>query len=293
MLSIGSYGHEIGKCRPCNKFNINNPNSCKHGIHCNFCHSPTHDKQKHRGQKGRFALLKRRFIEQYDMYPEWYQDLVKNIYNIPNKIIHDLKVYLYSIEDINIREELVKKISIMITNIGCIAQDKRPDSGRDRNNHYILPNKMVVSDLDGRLKWLQGTIHQTINTMKDIKTDDLNEGEIIFHINKIMKMIENLPNLITNKTDKDDLEWIYKILNELNIIYYIKEDIISIRNIISRIKNISEFNEIQFKNIIINQKITNIYKLIENIEMYYNLVIDNLLKRVENDFEQIDFPISL
>ncbi|CAJ1399614.1 unnamed protein product [Effrenium voratum] len=57
----GSLGHNRG-CRPCGSFKPERPESCKKGDTCTFCHWE-HERPKHKGQRGRFALQRRQCLE--------------------------------------------------------------------------------------------------------------------------------------------------------------------------------------------------------------------------------------
>lgn len=168
VSSLGGWGHATGQCRPCNKFVAGKPNSCKHDKECMFCHETGHSQPKHRGQRGRHAVQRRQFLEAVQNvqdvrnHPVWYTLLVHSVYDVPHRVMTVLKKKLHEIQDLEERKCEVRRLSAEITRIGQAAQKRRPACPRTQVSYVQPPETTTVADLDGRLKWLQGTFHLMI-----------------------------------------------------------------------------------------------------------------------------------
>jgi len=164
----GSANHGTN-CKPCNKFNPARPDdSCKHGNNCDFCHEP-HERPKHRGQRGRHALQRRQYLESKDDHPKEFRDLVDRIYQIPHEAVDKVKGLLNQLPDSE-REDKVGLVLERIREIGEAAQSSRPDSNRLRGARIATPEGIsTLAEIDGRCKWLVGTLHLMVRKMWDMK----------------------------------------------------------------------------------------------------------------------------
>lgn len=160
----GSKDHPHG-CKPCNKFNPARPDSCKHGDKCDFCHCQ-HERPKHRGQRGRHALQRRQYLEARADQPQFFVDLVDQIYARPHQAIDEVKRRLPGLP-IAEREQKVGMVLKKIRDIGIMAQNERPDKMRLRGAQIECSEETTcsVAELDGRCKWLVGTLHLMVRKM--------------------------------------------------------------------------------------------------------------------------------
>ena len=304
----GSWDHLMGTCRPCNKFIFGKPNSCKNDSKCTYCHSSNHSKSIHRGQRARHAIQKKQFNEQCHMYPIWYQELVQNIYSVTEQIYSQFKVHLYTIQDINKRSQLIIYISKSITDIGHIFQEKR-ECHRSNNSRFIPPQIMKVSDLDGRIKWLKGTIHLVIRKMWESTPEELKEQKIKYHIDEFIdmfnkladnineKIIENFEDvskqlsimytIICNEVPEEALIWILPKIEKLTMNTYTLEDTISIGNIFFRFPK-SVYYDNNLKNIIADETILSLHTLVETLEQYLNTILDTFFSSIIDKFKNFD-----
>ena len=152
----GSIFHHNGQCKPCNKFIAGKLNSCKHENKCKFCHNIGHEQPKHRGQRGRHAIQKRLLIQQQLNYPNYIIDSINMIYKKIQNEYNKIKIILYTIQDSNERINKNQYIAIEIKNIGIYALSKRPKFERSQNSTIDITKIITVSDLDNKIKWLEG-----------------------------------------------------------------------------------------------------------------------------------------
>lgn len=163
----GSAGHPSG-CKPCNKFNPSRPlDSCKHGQECEFCHCQ-HERPKHRGQRGRHALQRRQFLEARHELSGELRRLVDRVYAEPHAALDEVKRRLQGLPTMA-RDEKVCLVIEEIREIGEEAQRSRPDNARLRGARITTIEASSMTELDGRLKWLVGTLHLMVRKMADSK----------------------------------------------------------------------------------------------------------------------------
>lgn len=152
----GSRGHSDGSCKPCNKFDPNKLDSCKHGDQCQFCHCQ-HDRPRHRGQRGRHAQQKRLFFEQRETHNPEIVELTNNIYDL-RRVFEEIRRAINDRQDD--REAKLREFMQDLRDIGQEAHEKRPDHERVRGSAFLQRKDEVTStELDKRCKWLLGTLH--------------------------------------------------------------------------------------------------------------------------------------
>jgi hypothetical protein len=195
VSSLGGWGHATRQCRPCNKFVAGKPNSCKHAEKCMFCHELGHIQPKHRGQRGRHAIQRRQFLEDLKNYPVWFQELVHSVYDVPHTVMADLKKKLYEVQDLEQRKSEVRILAAEITRIGQAAQKKRPACPRIQDSCFQPPETMTVADLDGRLKWLQGTFHLMIRKIYESDPLETKQAELQDTVDKLLRDVRSLVDL--------------------------------------------------------------------------------------------------
>jgi len=161
----GSRNHPVG-CKPCNKFNPSREGSCKHGQNCEYCHLD-HDRQKHRGQRGRHALQRRQYLESREDHPPEMREIIDDIYEIPNNAADQVKRLLLNVPSKD-REEKARVVLDRIVEIGGAAQSERPDSSRVKAERVRSElSGGVLAEIDGRCKWLVGTLHLVVRKMQE------------------------------------------------------------------------------------------------------------------------------
>lgn len=194
----GSRGHP-SSCKPCNKFNPARPqDSCKHGQECEFCHCQ-HERPKHRGQRGRHALQRRQFLETRHELPEELCQLVDRIYDGElHNILDDVKRRLQGVPVVE-REEKVGEVIERIREIGEQAQRCRPDNARLRGARITTIEASTLTELDGRFKWLVGTLHLMIRKMHDAKDSKIQET-----VEAIMGQCRGLPEVMEGGLHQPD-----------------------------------------------------------------------------------------
>ena len=208
------------ECKPCNKFDCSKGwgpenTSCKHGDTCDFCHEE-HTRPKHRGQRGRHALQRRQFLENRDSEPIWIVELVDGLYKEPHAVVEKIKA---KINGLGVAEsqkiEKAVQITEEIRDIGENAQYQRPDSMRLRGQRiaiaYGTTLTAALSEMDGRCKWLIGTLHLMVRKMRDaateetkakngdLKTQDIDDAQIRYiqeTTRNILARVAQLPELI-------------------------------------------------------------------------------------------------
>jgi hypothetical protein len=308
----GSYLHSSNSCRPCNKFIFGKINSCKYDNKCLYCHIPTHERPKHRGQRGRHVNQKKQFIEQQYTYPSWLREIINIIYNEIQDECKKLKIILYTIENIEERINKVKFIANKIKNIGHIAQSKRPENKQFNNNDFEIPIRMTVADLDNKYKWLQGTIHLMVRKIWEANPNESKKQEIELQVYDLINMVKILIKYIIeypkvqsidsinyekelyehyllmyttifNKVPIEALEWILPKLQLISTHFCKYEDIITIEKIFFRFP-LSVYDDEKFKNIINNDSILTLSDLIQPLEDYFELIIDDFFESIEQKF---------
>eukprot|EP00931_Biecheleriopsis_adriatica_P007535 TRINITY_DN108808_c0_g1_i1.p1 TRINITY_DN108808_c0_g1~~TRINITY_DN108808_c0_g1_i1.p1 ORF type:complete len:348 (-),score=55.63 TRINITY_DN108808_c0_g1_i1:248-1291(-) len=190
----GSRGHPHD-CKPCNKYNPNRPNdSCKHALTCNFCHGKEHERPKHRGQRGRHALQRRQFLEARDSMNPDLRDIVDEVYAVPPSVMEATKQLLVGLDTLD-REDQVQLLVEDIARIGDMAQQERPDSQRVHGARMEVQEYTAASDLDGRFKWLTGTLHLMVRKMWDdeSKSEEQRVHEIKQKVSDILQQCQRLP----------------------------------------------------------------------------------------------------
>lgn len=176
-INPGSAMHPTG-CKPCNKYNPARPrDSCKHGVDCDFCHGP-HERPKHRGQRGRHALQRRQYLESKADQPKEYCALIDQIYKVPHDAVEDVKTKLSRMVPQE-KEARVLMVLDTIRTIGEQAQDARPDNSRLRGARINSDGCVSAAELDGRCKWLVGTLHLMVRKMWDAKEDFEKINEVV------------------------------------------------------------------------------------------------------------------
>lgn len=176
-------------CKPCNKFNPARRDSCKHGDACEFCHCPEHVRPKHRGQRGRHALQRRQYLDHREELSQVLRLSMDQIYRVPHAVCEDLKKRLNR-EPPKERDRLMGVILEGIREVGERAQLSRPDSTRLRGPRIQTAESMgSVVELDGRCKWLVGTLHLMLRKMADAEAS---EEEVREKVNNILREVEDL-----------------------------------------------------------------------------------------------------
>lgn len=167
----GSRGHPHD-CKPCNKFDPNKEDSCKHGNKCEFCHCQ-HDRPRHRGQRGRHAQQKRLFFEQKEMQQPEIVELTNKIYDLRHLFEEVRRAILALSHDQ--RDTKFHEFMQDLRDIGEEAHQKRPDHERVRGNRPAPPGDEVTStEVDKRCKWLLGTLHLMLRK-KDVARAPIQE----------------------------------------------------------------------------------------------------------------------
>lgn len=189
----GSAFHLQGTCKPCNKFNPDRPDSCKHADDCDFCHYP-HERPKHRGQRGRHAQQRRQYLEIRDSLPEEVQNLTDKVYEVPHEAFEEVKRRLQTVPR-EYRHHKVLDVLDKVRHIGEQAQECRPDKHRVRGARIVTPEGAgPVSELEGRCKWLIGTLHLMVRKMYDAQKEI---GVIKDKVNEVLEQCRQLPDLVT------------------------------------------------------------------------------------------------
>eukprot|EP00416_Gambierdiscus_australes_P018002 CAMPEP_0171069938 /NCGR_PEP_ID=MMETSP0766_2-20121228/9446_1 /TAXON_ID=439317 /ORGANISM="Gambierdiscus australes, Strain CAWD 149" /LENGTH=369 /DNA_ID=CAMNT_0011526361 /DNA_START=85 /DNA_END=1194 /DNA_ORIENTATION=+ len=213
----GSENHPTN-CKPCNKFNPSRPtDSCKHGKECEFCHLQ-HERPKHRGQRGRHALQRRQFLETRDELPKELCNIVDLVYQVPHTALDEVKRRLQTLPPQE-REEKVLTVIEEIRDIGEEAQKARPDNARLRGARIAaLEGASAMTELDGRLKWLVGSIHLMVRKMSDAKEPI---HKIKTTVDEILKRCNSLPEVMNRPrqpeqpSGSDQTSW--RVLNKLTL----------------------------------------------------------------------------
>lgn len=180
-------------CKPCNKFNPDRPDSCKHGDLCDFCHYP-HDRPKHRGQRGRHAQQRRQYLETRDSLSEEMKNLTDRVYEVPHEAFEEVKKRLQTVPR-ECRHQKVLDVLEQVRHIGEQAQECRPDKHRVRGARIVTPEGAgPVSELEGRCKWLIGTLHLMVRKMHDAQKE---HSVIEEKVNEVLEQCRQLPDLVT------------------------------------------------------------------------------------------------
>jgi len=205
----GSEKHPNG-CKPCNKYNRARPDSCKHGSSCAFCHCE-HERPKHRGQRGRHALQRRQYLEAGIWDPN-FKEMVDQVYKVPHDALEKLKLDMQRMSPEE-RKARVVLVLDKIREIGLEAQRSRPDAHRLQGARVTTEESTSPNlELDGRVKWLVGTLHLMIKKMWDAETPP---DEIKQKVEDILVRCSQLPEVDREVHDEDydqghDLECIKK-----------------------------------------------------------------------------------
>eukprot|EP00927_Polykrikos_kofoidii_P061800 TRINITY_DN56627_c0_g1_i1.p1 TRINITY_DN56627_c0_g1~~TRINITY_DN56627_c0_g1_i1.p1 ORF type:complete len:370 (-),score=60.23 TRINITY_DN56627_c0_g1_i1:120-1229(-) len=190
----GNPGSELHptECKPCNKFSPARPHdSCKHALACEFCHGP-HERPKHRGQRGRHALQRRQYLESRADMPIEVCDLVDRIYKIPHDGVDEAKLRLAKL----VPEEREAKVIMLldtIRSIGERAQDARPDNARLRGARITSDGSTTVAELDGRCKWLVGTLHLMVRKMWEAR-EGIDKIDAV--VSDLLEACERIPEVL-------------------------------------------------------------------------------------------------
>lgn len=260
-----------------------------------FCHGPNHERPKHRGQRGRHAVQRRQFLEQLESFPEWFTGLVQEVYSVQQKVLTEMKILLHSIEDSTLRARLVQEIAIEVTRIGVEAQEKRPDSQRARNSRFEPPVTMTVSDLDGRFKWLQGTIHLMVRKLWEVNPDDSREPELRRNVGEILNMVltiqqRKLPErgqdsssylssmwkAVQEAVSEEAMDWLIPWLSQLVNAPHTPSDAEAAQESFARLPS-SAYAGDELKNILTHSDIKTLSGLSKALDDYAELLKDRLL----------------
>ena len=300
-INPGSIFHNNGQCKPCNKFMAGKLNSCKHENKCTFCHNIGHEQPKHRGQRGRHAIQKRLLIQQQLNYPNYIIDSINMIYNKIQNEYNKIKIILHTIQDSNERINKIKYIATEIRNIGIYALSKRPKIERSQNSTIDITKIITVSDLDNKIKWLEGTIQLTIQKIYDENPNESMKENIELIVYESIDMIKILSKniieypknhyfhyysllyeTILDKVPNNALEWILSNIKILLNQSHIYQDISNIERLFCRFP-LSIYDDIEFKIIIINNN--NLSDLIKSLDNYLKLILDDLFKSIDKRFK--------
>lgn len=301
----GSIFHNYGQCKPCNKFISGKLNSCKHENKCKFCHNQVHEKPKHCGQRRRHAIQKKLLIQQQLNYPNYIIDSINMVYNQIQNEYNKIKIILYTSHDSDERINKNQYIATEIKNIGIYALSKRPKLERSQNSTIDITKIITVSDLDNKIKWLEGTIQLTIQKIYDDNPNELMKENIESFVYKSIDMIKILskniidypknykcPELynyyslmyetILDKVPHNSLELILSNIKILLNQPHVYQDISNIERLFHRF-SVSIYDDIEFKKIIINNH--NFSDLIKSLDNYLELILDNLFDSIDKIFE--------
>lgn len=227
------------------------------------------------------------------------------IYNKIQNEYNKIKIILYTIQDSNERINKNQYIATGIKNIGTYALSKRPKIERSQNSTIDITKIITISDLDNKIKWLEGTIQLTIQKIWDENPNESMKENIESFIHESIDMIKilskniieypenyNYPELynyyslmyetILDKVPNNALEWILSKIKILLNQPHIYQDISNIERLFCRFP-LSIYDDIKFKNIIINNN--NLSDLIKSLDNYLELILDNLFESIDKRFE--------
>lgn len=204
-------------------------------------------------------------------------------YNIFKTNIFGLKLQLQAVEKFNIKEGKLE-IQIILT-IGCF-DISFPLTCFDSNINLIMKNSQSMTE-------------KLINLLNE--TNIINKNLSREYANKIIEYEENITNLIKNPFD------FYNLYSKsLNNLYYSAEnltvdtlnDFIDLINIchdnytilLNRVKNGEEISINEIREIIINEYIVFINKMVDSLELFFNssLIFLEDIKGLISDNFQID-----
>jgi len=109
-------------------------------------------------------------LETRDQERPEFTRLIDDIYKVPHETIDTIKQKLarYNSDEKDIK---VMHVLERIRDIGENAQSARPDNMRLRGARITADSAPSIAELDGRCKWLVGTLHLMVRKMKDAGED--------------------------------------------------------------------------------------------------------------------------
>ena len=266
------------------------------------------------GQKKKFEIQKKQFIENKYSYPLWYQNIVDYVYNLPSDILHIIKSTLYSLSKFNNNSfNIIHYNSIIIfiieeiNKIGILAKyEKYYDNLKKKNNNLKNNNlkndnfnqynkKITMFCLDNKIKWLSGTCHLLIRKIYEMNPNELEQETLVEHVNKIMQMIKNIPKLlyeiIKSKNNLINIynnlienisndSWLLSKIKELNNYPYIEKDIKYVQHTLEKLLPIINYINDEYdiiKSSILDPNIKTFSNL-ANIFKKYKIIIRNYIK---------------
>jgi len=153
-------------------------------------------------------LQKKEYQEQKNKLPLEFTKNVDKIYNMTLKAFVHVKELLATLkEDPDSLSAMEKAVLCEVNEIGKCAQNKRPDNARLRRTSEPGPSQRQGKvDLQGRCKWLSGTLHLMIQKMFD--DDKVQRQEEKFKtigdsVDECLNMLERVREQLTKWSDED------------------------------------------------------------------------------------------
>lgn len=162
----GSIGHPDKCKKPCNKFRIDKPNSCKHGNNCDFCHCE-HNRPSQKSQCARFVDLRKWYEINNNSMKKEEKELYQPIYTTVRDIIYGayLSILKYKNTDPKLYSYYYLKLCDYIRMLGEEVQLERPVSLPLMNKNLpriVEPIKYTEAEMNEKIKWYQGVLHTSL-----------------------------------------------------------------------------------------------------------------------------------
>ena len=178
------------------------PESCLLGSQCDYCH---YEHRKHRSQRGRHNLQKKEYQEQKGNLPQEFTEHVDKMYKMTfDAFVHIKKLLATLKEEPDSLSAMEKAVLCEVNEIGKCAQNKRPDNARLRRTSEPQASHQV--DLQGRCKWLSGTLHLMIRKMFDdekVQSQEEKLKTIGDSLDECLNMLERVTEQLTMWSDQD------------------------------------------------------------------------------------------
>ena len=192
----------LGK-KPWRQYKPGKPDLCQLGFQCEDCH---YEHRKHRSQRGRHNLKKKEYEDQKNNLPPEFMENVDKMYKMTFDAFVDIKKLLATLKDDSDSLSVMEKAVLCEVNeIGKCAQNKRPDNARVRRTSEPGPSQGQV-DLQGRCKWLTGTLHLMIRKMFDddkVQSQEEKLKTIGDSVDECLNMLERVREQLMMWSDQD------------------------------------------------------------------------------------------
>lgn len=176
-----------------------------------FCHGPSHSQESHRGQRVSGSVESVQFLDQIESF-EWLQEIEAYADTRLQSVMDEVKEKLHALEDEEQRVCAVRIVSDEITRSGQAARKWKPAISRPRDYFLRPPEITTIAGLDGRLKWLQGTLRLMLRKIWKANPVETRKTELRNLVDELLRGLLHLPSFIPSGAEE---EWQIIAINDV------------------------------------------------------------------------------